>query len=295
MANDPPEPPDPTRMTLGEHLAELRRRLIRGMAALGIAFVLGWTFYEEATDVMLEPMHKAVQRVDHDQVEKYEKKLVDEPGHKRSDFFQSDDPANKQLKPELTVSDRMLATGPGEQFAFALQVSTICAFAFGAPVLLWQMWGFIAAGLYANERRAVLKYFPLSLGLFLTGVLFGYFVMLPWTFYFLAKTYSPEKVQFLPSLDSYLTLLQSLTLILGGVFQLPIVMYALMRVGIVERATFVKYRRHFIVATFVIAGILTPPDPYTQSMMALPMLALYEAALLWARFTMKPKKAEGAK
>jgi sec-independent protein translocase protein TatC len=287
MVDEQKDPFEHTRMTLGEHLSELRRRLFRGLLALFVAFAVGWYFYEEAGEAFLWPMRQAVERVNAEQLLKYEKKLVDEPGHARSEYFQSDDPADKRLRPELVITTRMVATAPGEQFAYALKVSTILAFAFGAPVLLWQMWGFIAAGLYPRERRMVFLHFPLSLGLFLIGVAFGFFVMMPFAFYFLITTFPPEKIEFLPSLESYVSLLTSLTLILGGVFQLPLVMFALVKLDLVPRSTFVRYRRHFIVATFVLAGLLTPPDPYTQSMMAIPMLLLYEAALFATRFVDK--------
>lgn len=277
-------------MTLGEHLTELRKRLVRGMLALVIAFCVGWAFKAEASKAVQWPMRTAIRLLNADQVAKYEKQLVDHPGEARSLYFLSDDPTELRLIPDLTVQTRMVSTKPGEGFAFALKVSTLVAFALGAPVLLWQMWGFIAAGLYTHERRAVFKFFPISLALFLGGVLFGFFVMLPYTFYFLIATFPPEEVQFLPSLDPYLSLLTSLTLILGAVFQLPIVIYALTRMGLVERATFVKYRKHFIVCAFLLSGILTPPDPYTQSMLAIPMILMYEAALLWTRFL--PKRSE---
>ena len=292
MAKAEPDPFESSRMTLGEHLTELRKRLVRGMIALVIAFCLGWAVYPQASHAVQSPMRRALAWLNRDQVDKYEQKLVDNPGEARSLYFLSDDPGDQRLKPELTVQTRMVSTRPGENFAFALKVSTMVAFALGAPVLLWQMWGFIAAGLYTHERRAIFKFFPISLGLFIGGVLFGFFVMVPYTFYFLIATFPPEEVQFLPSLDPYLSLLTSLTLILGAVFQLPVVMYAVTRMGLVERATFVKYRKHFIVGAFLISGILTPPDPYTQSMMAIPMLLMYEAALFWTRFLPKRGAAD---
>jgi len=285
------DPFETTRMTLAEHLNELRRRLVRGAIALVIAFGIGWYFYDQASDALLWPMHRTLEWIDRDQVVKYETELTLHPELPRDTYFQSDDPTQQTLKPELTVTQRMVAGGVGEGFAFAMRAALYVAICLGAPYFLWQMWQFIGAGLYARERRVILTFFPVSLGLFIAGVLFGYFVMVPYAFYFLAVVFPPEKVELLPNLEDYLSLLTSLTLILGAVFQLPVLMYVLVRTGIVERSFFANYRRHFIVATFVIAGILTPPDPFTQSMLAIPMLLLYEGGLLWTRIIVRKKPA----
>jgi Tat protein translocase TatC len=281
------DPFEKTRMTLGEHLSELRRRLIRSAIALFIAFALGWCVYEEATDFLKEPMKWALAKINSEQVEKYEAELQKHPDLPRSTYFESDDPTRVKLRPELTVSPRLVQGEIGEGFAVALQVSTFVSLVLAAPFVLWELWGFIGAGLYVHERRAILKYFPISIGLFLAGAVFGYLVLARYAFYFLCKVYPPEEVQTLLSLGSYLSLLTSLTLILGGVFQIPVLIYAVVRMGLVSRDFFVKYRRHFIVVTFIVAGILTPPDPYTQSMVAIPMCLLYEAGLFWTRFIKK--------
>jgi sec-independent protein translocase protein TatC len=255
---DEKDPFESSRMTLGEHLSEMRRRLIRCALAFFIALIVCGAFYEQITDFLREPMDTALAKINSEQVDKYEEELRTHPELPRSTYFDSDDPESRHLKPEFTVSERLMAATLGAQFAVALQVSTYAAVLLAAPVILWELWQFIAAGLYKHERRVVLKFVPVSIGLFLLGVLFGYFVLVRFAFYFLTKVYQPERVNVQISLDSYLELFTNLSLILGGCFQLPILIYALVRSGIVERQFFVKYRRHFIVATFVIAGILTP-------------------------------------
>jgi sec-independent protein translocase protein TatC len=287
------DPFQSTRMTLGEHIEELRRRLVRGVAAILVAACVTWIWYPEISHALLRPMRQALAKVDREQVEKYEALLREHPGEPRSKYFASDSPDERRLKPELTIGQRMAATGIGEGFGFAMRATLYAALAVGAPVLIWEMWQFIAAGLYARERKAVRKYFPISVLLFLAGGLFGFFVLLPWGFYFMASVYPPEDVQLLPSLERYMTLLTGMTLALGAVFQLPLVMYALVRLDLVQRATFARFRPHFVVAAFVVAGILTPPDPITQPLLALPMVGLYELGLLWARFVPK-KPAPGA-
>jgi sec-independent protein translocase protein TatC len=291
------EPADPfqhTRMTLGEHLKELRTRLFRGVLALVVAFAVCWFFYERVTDVVLWPMYDVLAKVDQDQREKFAKLLEEEraldPSVPRTKYFASEDPADTTLKPELTVPSRPAMTALGEGFSFAMRVTLYAALVLGMPVFLWQMWQFIAAGLYAHERRAILRYFPVSLLLFLAGVAFGYSVLCPISFRFMVTLYAPEKVVYIAAIGPYLEVLQGVTLALGLVFELPLVMYALVRIGLVERRTFVRFRPYFVVAAFVIGGILTPPDPFTQFLLAVPMILLYEVGLLWTWFLPKPKE-----
>lgn len=283
-----------TRMSLGEHLDELRTRLIRGLAALAIAFLVCWFFRDGATDVVMRPMFQALAWIDADQVAKYELRLAADPELDRTAFFLSDDPADKTLRPELTVAPRPQALGFTEQFWFAVKVTGLFAFALGGPVLLWQMWQFVAAGLYRSEQRVVHSYFPVSVLLFLVGVLFGYFVLVPYGFYFLASTFDPEKIEFAPRLTDFFSLMTILTVALGVIFQLPMLMHALVRLDLVRRATFAKYRLHFIVAAFIIGAVLTPPDPFTQTLLAVPMILLFELGLFTSRLAERKAEAPEA-
>jgi sec-independent protein translocase protein TatC len=290
MAERREHDPEQTRMSLGEHIEELRKRLIRGLLAIFIAFFVGWFFKDATTEVVMRPMRQSLEWLDRDQVAKYEAKLAADPELRRSEFFLSDDPADEQLRPDLTVSTRPQALGYAEPFWFALKVTLIFAFTVGAPVLLWQMWMFVAAGLYPHERKVVFSYFPVSVALFAGGVAFGFFVLVPYGFYFLASTFPPEKVAFSPRLTDYFSLLSILTLALGAIFQLPLLMQVLVRLDLVQRKTLASYRTHFLVGAFIIGAMLTPPDPVTQALLAGPMILLYEIGLLFARFV-EPKPA----
>ena len=274
-------------MSLGEHIEELRRRLIRGLLAIFVAFFVGWFFKDATTEIVMRPMRQSLEWVDRDQVAKYEQRLTEEPDLRRSEFFLSDDPEETGLRQELTVAQRPLALGYAEPFWFALKVTLIFAFIVGSPVLLWQMWMFVAAGLYKHERRVVLSYFPVSLLLFAGGVVFGFFVLVPYGFYFLASTFPAEKLAFQPRLAEFFSLLSILTLALGVIFQLPLLMQVLVRLDLVQREVFARYRLHFIVGAFVIGAMLTPPDPVTQSLLAGPMILLYEIGLFSTRFAQR--------
>lgn len=291
------ETPDPfagTRMTLGEHLAELRRRLIRGAAAIAIAFFVTWAYYTELTRVLTWPMERALAEIDEEQRVKYETLLAKEqaadPSVPRTKYFRSADPAERTLHAELTVSRRFSMIGPADGMLAAMKISFYGAIAIAGPVLLWQMWQFIAAGLYTHERRTVFRYFPLSVLLFFGGVAFGYFLLCPVGFYFMAKAYPPEEVNYIGGLGEYLGVLSTITLALGLVFQLPLVMSALARLDLVTHEQFKKFWPYFIVVAFVVGGIITPPDPYTQSFVALPAIALYGCGLLSTRLTAAAKR-----
>jgi sec-independent protein translocase protein TatC len=284
-------PLESTRMTLAEHLSELRTRLVRGLIVFVIAFMVGWGFYKPLGRILLAPLMSTLEKIDADQVAKYEEILSENPETRRSKYFTSDEGSNKELRGEFTIEKRPITTALGEGFMFALKVSLVFACFVGGPFLLWQMWQFIAAGLYEKEQRLVMSYFPASVALFLGGILFGYYVVLPYGSYFLATAFSPEIAGSMFKLSEYFSFLTALILALGLVFQLPVIMFALVHVDLVERKNFIVYRSHFIVGAFVISAILTPPDPFTLLMMALPMTALYEVGIFSTRFIKHPGPA----
>jgi len=282
---DPEDPIDPTRMTLGEHLEELRTRLFKGLLAVGIAFVLAFSFDETIAAWITAPLERTIERLNEEEADVWEAYLAEHPDEERSTYFTSDDPADRTLREDYRAADRPITTGAGEEFFFVLKICVFFALVVGSPVLLWQLWQFIAAGLYAREKKALLQYFPYAVALLVTGIAFGYFVMLPWAMFFLSSTLGPDLSVWRPKLSEYLSLTGMLTLALGVVFQLPILMHAVISLGIIEREVFVKYRPHFVVVAFIFAALLTPPDPFTQAMMAGPMVVLFEIGLLATRRT----------
>ena len=292
MATTGDDPFEKTRMSLGEHLDELRTRLIRGLGALLVAFAVCWFLRDATTDIVLRPMRQSLEWLDASQVAKYEALLAAEPERARSEYFTSDDPANRQLRAELTVSKRPQALNFTEQFWFALKVTLLFASALGGPIMLWQMWQFIAAGLYERARKLVLAYFPFSVFLFLAGILFGYFVLVPYGFFFLAKTFPPEKVAFAPRLTDFFSLVAVLTVSLGVVFQLPALMHVLVRLDLVRRETFARHRAQFIVGAFIVGAVVTPsPDVITQVLVSVPMILLFEIGLLCTRSSARRAEA----
>ena len=283
-----------TRMSLGDHLDELRRRLVVGVASLAIAFAAGMYFAKPLAEFASTPMMRALTWIDEDQVERYEERLRENPEEARGTYFLSDDPAETRLRPEYTVPKRMTALGTSEGFLYQLKLAGYFAIAIGGPVLLVQLWRFVAAGLYDNERRTVMRSVPISLLLFLLGLAFGYQWMVPYGIYFLATAFTPEELVFTPRIAEYLPFLSTLTLAMGIVFQLPLVMHVVVRIGLIDRAGLARYRAHFVVGALVLSAVLTPPDPYTQVLLAGPMILLFEIGLFWTRFVPEPQVEEPA-
>ena len=283
-----------TRMTLGEHLEELRGRLIRSAVAFVLALVVAWGFHETLSDVVQEPLRRAVAWLNADLVEIHQAEIL-EQGLSPTDFFNTGipedaSPSQRLLKP---IPSDLRGDGAGSGFFFYLRVSLYFAFLGAAPVILWQLWQFIAAGLYRKEKRVVHLYFPASLLLFAAGIVFGFYVMVPYGQYFLAR-FSLEQFRYDPKVDEYFQFIKSLCLALGLVFQLPILMMGLARLGIVEPTFFARYRGHFLLVALLFAALMTPPDPITQMMMAVPMVLLYEVGYRLSRLGRSSSAAQAS-
>jgi sec-independent protein translocase protein TatC len=202
---------------------------------------------------------------------------------RRKQFFYDGEVELSKMKEPIRT---MRVNSGTNTFFFYLQVCGYASMFIGGPFVLWQIWGFIAAGLYREEKRAVYKYFPPSVGLFFGGAIFGYTYLVPYAYYFISKM-GLEQLRHDAEVSEYFTFLSSLALGMGIVFQLPVLMMALSRIGIVDPKAYSKYRGHFVVGALVIAAIITPPDPYTQIMMAGPMAVLYEVGILLAKLATK--------
>ena len=275
------DPIEETRMSLAEHLDELRTRVMRSVIAIAIAFAIAWGFHRTLADWTFHPYERATHMLNAELEERFDARVA-EDASRWGEFFTSPDPEAREVKAELRIPDMMRGDAASQGFFFYMRVCFMFALFFGGPVLLWQMWQFIAAGLYPSEKKLTLRYFPMSVVLFLSGVLFGYFMMVPYALFFLARM-TLEQIQYWESIENYWSFLTSLTLALGLVFQLPVVMLGIARLGLVDPKSFSKFRGHFVIGALIFAALLTPPDPFTQMLMAIPMVILYELGNLMAR------------
>jgi sec-independent protein translocase protein TatC len=266
-----------TRMTLGEHLDELRRRLFLGVLAVALAFVASLFFRHEITRVILRPHRQCVHWLNASFQAEAERAVARDPAL-RERYFASDGAFR------LALDDRLVTLAPTEAMWFTLKVAGYAALFAGSPFLLWQLWLFVAAGLYPSERRWMRYFFPPALLLFLSGVVFSYLVLVPYGMYYAQQDMPIDEVAPTISLGFYFSFLSTLALGMGLVFQLPILMTFVSLVGIVQAATFRSMRGLFVIGAFVLAAFLTPGgDVFSQVAMAGPMLLLYELGILGAR------------
>jgi len=188
----------------------------------------------------------------------------------------------------MQADDKLIFTGLPEAFFTYLKVSLLSGLMLSAPVILYQFWLFVAPGLYGKERRLLVPIVFLSSFFFIGGALFGYFIVFPFGFKFFLG-FATETIRPLPSMREYLSFSSMLLLAFGLVFELPLIITFLARLGIVSVEFLKKNRKYAILLFFVVAAILTPPDVVTQIMMAVPLMALYEISIIGARVFGKKK------
>ena len=195
----------------------------------------------------------------------------------------------------MPPEEKLIYTGLPEAFFTYLKVAFLAGVLLAIPVIMYQLWMFIAPGLYDKEKRLILPVVFLSSIFFVGGALFGYFVVFPFGFQFFMG-FASDYVRPLPSMKEYLSFSAKLLFAFGIVFELPLFITFLARLGVVD-VPFLKARRKYaILLFFVFAAILTPPDVITQIMMALPLMLLYELSILGARlFGRKKAQAEEPK
>jgi len=178
--------------------------------------------------------------------------------------------------------DKLVVLSPLDPFFAYLKIALVIGLFAACPIWLYQAWRFVAPGLYRSERRAVLPLVVSSYGLFLLGGCFAYFTILPFTNSFFIGSASPDILQQW-SIAQYLTYSAVTLLSMGAVFQIPLVMGFAARVGAATSAWFRSFRRYMWVVIWFVAAIITPPDVISQSLLAGPMMVLYEIGILWSR------------
>lgn len=247
-SGDPERDPG-ARMTLGEHLNELRGCLLRSALVFGLLFVVCMVFQHEIGAFMQVPWERA-----------------------RASLLGSGHPD----------PGRLVFIGPAEGVIFSLKSAGLVAALLGGPWFLWEVWRFVGAGLHTHERAAVLRIFPAAVVLFMGGLAFAWGVMVPFGLPFLLS-WLGDLAEASITLEMYFGFLATLGMVLGLIFELPILMWLVVRAGLVDAATLSNSRRVAILIILVGGALLTPPDPLTQVMVAVPAVALYEVGLLLAR------------
>jgi len=194
----------------------------------------------------------------------------------------------------MEQGDTLIFTGIPEAFFTYLKVSLLAGILLAVPVITYEFWMFVAPGLYQKERRMMLPIVLISSVFFVGGALFGYFIVFPYGFDFLLG-FATENLRPLPSMKEYLSFSAKLLIAFGFVFELPLVLTFLARLGLVTVPFLKKNRKYALLLFFVGSALLTPPDVVTQIMMSVPLMILYEISIIGARiFGRKPLEPEDA-
>ena len=191
----------------------------------------------------------------------------------------------------MQAGDKLIFTGLPEAFFTYLKVAFLFGIILAAPVIFYQFWMFVAPGLYDKEKRLMFPIVFLSTVFFVGGAFFGYFIVFPYGFKFFLG-FASDIIKPLPSMREYLSFASKLLLAFGLVFELPLIITFLAKLGMVSVSFLKKNRKYALLLFFVGAAILTPPDVVTQIMMALPLMVLYEISIVGARIFGKKKPAE---
>ena len=190
----------------------------------------------------------------------------------------------------LPAGATLIATNVISPFVVPLKITLMAAFLVALPVVLYQMWAFVAPGLYMHEKKLVLPLVVSSTLLFLIGVAFCYFFVFGQVFKFI-QGFAPKSITAAPDIEAYLSFVLTMFVAFGAAFEVPVVVVVLARMGIVSIEKLKEFRSYFIVVAFIIAAIITPPDVVAQLALAIPMCVLYEVGIWAARIFIKHTKA----
>ena len=236
---------DEKELSLIDHLAELRDRILKSVSAVLVLFL---ALFYWANDIYI---------------------FVAGP-----------------LLAALPEGSSMIAIDPTSPFFAPFKLAFYVSFLLAAPYILYQMWSFIAPGLYKNEKTVAIPLFISSVVLFYSGIAFARYILFGIVFRFFISV-SPEGIQVAPDISSFLSFALTIFFAFGVAFEIPIAVFLCIWAGLAEPDSLAKKRPYVVVGCFVVAMMLTPPDPFTQSMLALPMWALFELGIFAGRFARK--------
>ncbi len=243
------------RMPLLEHLKELRDRMVWSAGALVVGMLVSLAFTDEIIAFITAPAVVA-------------------------------------LESSGAEGGLSIVNSPFEGIYVYLRAAFLGALVLSSPVISWQIWGFIAPGLYKTERRLVLPLTVASTGLFLAGAGFAYYVIFPYAFPFFFTIIEADVSL---SMEGYLGAVVRMMIAFGVCFQLPVVVFFLAKLGLIDARDLIKGFRYAVVAIFVVAAMITPPEVLTQMLLAAPLVGLYGVGIVVAwLFTTKVRDEEGA-
>ncbi len=259
MSNE--EDIEASRAPLIEHLIELRQRVLRAFIAIFIAFIVCFFFASDIFNILVVPYERAAGPL-------------------------------REIK--------LIYTAPQEYFFTQMKLALFGALFLAFPIIANQIYKFVAPGLYKNERKAFLPYLIATPILFALGAMLVYFAVMPLAMRFFLSMEQHggagrASIELLPKVNEYLGLIMTLIFAFGLVFQLPVLMTLLARAGLITTETLKGKRKWAIVIAFIVAAVLTPPDPISQISLALPTIALYEISIFSVRYIERQRRLAEAR
>jgi sec-independent protein translocase protein TatC len=252
------------KMSLMEHLSELRKRILLCLVALLIAFIITFNFSEYIFKLLLFPLN-------------YTPRF----SFKEGLVFVLD---------QKIQSTKLVFLGPAEAFWMNMKIALVSGFILTIPIIFYQLWKFISPGLYSHEKKYILPFVLIATTLFFIGVTFCYLVVLPFAMSFLLNYKVGDFLMPMLSVGLYIDFLLKFLLAFGFVFELPVLIVVATRMGLITPQALKKYRKVALILAFVIAAIITPtPDAFNQTLMAIPMIILYEVGI-WVSIILNKKR-----
>ncbi|CAB3759447.1 twin-arginine translocase subunit TatC [Paraburkholderia humisilvae] len=201
----------------------------------------------------------------------------------------------RPLMMNLPKDGKMIVTDVTGSFFVPMKVTMLVAFVIALPIVLYQIWAFVAPGLYQHEKKLVMPLVSSSYVLFLCGMAFAYFVVFPTIFRVMAHYNAPLGAEMTTDIDNYLSFVLTMFLAFGVTFEVPIVVVLLVRMGVLTVQKLKQIRPYVVVGAFIVSAVVTPPDVFSQLILAVPLIVLYEAGIIAARFFVNKPAVEAAK
>jgi len=252
-------------MSFFEHLGDFRKKITVSLIALCVTFVFAFNYSEYIMKYIMFPLRYSLEF----------------SVRKMYMYFAYHDKLQ---------STKLVFLSPAEGFWMNMKISLVAAFILSLPVIFQQLWSFISPGLHGKEKKYVVPFVLIATVLFLTGAAFCFFIVLPFALDFLLTYKTGDFMMPMLSVGHYVDFCLKFVLAFGAVFELPVFIVFFTKMGLVTPKILAKHRKYAIVGAFIVAAILTPtPDAFNQTLMALPMIVLYEVGILASRIFVKQK------
>lgn len=252
-------------MSFMEHLDELRKKVMVSLVAVCVTFVVAFNYSEQLLEFLMFPLRYT----------------LDFSVRKMYMYFAAQDKLQ---------NTKLVFLSPAEGFWMNMKIALVAGLILALPVIFQQLWSFISPGLHRKEKKYVAPFVFVATTLFLIGGSFCFFIVLPFAMGFLLTYKIGDFMMPMLSVGQYVDFCLKFVLAFGLVFELPIFIVFATRMGLVTTKTLAKHRRYAILVAFIVAAILTPtPDAFNQTLMALPMIVLYEVGIIVSRIFIRPK------